>query len=40
MDELRARALLDLLLGQDSRPGQDQGTRPGAAPAGFATGSP
>ena len=35
-DELRARALLDLLLGQDSRPGQDQGTRPGAAPAGFA----
>ena len=37
MDELRARALLDLLLGQDSRPGQDQGTRPGAAPAGFAS---
>jgi hypothetical protein len=34
-DELRARALLDLLLGQDSRPGQGQGTR-GAAPAGFA----
>ena len=37
LDELRARALLDLLLGQDSRPGQDQGTRPGAAPAGFAS---
>jgi len=37
MDELRARALLDLLLGQDSRPGQDQGTGPGAAPAGFAS---
>ena len=35
-DELRARALLDLLLGQDSRLGQDQGTTPGAAPAGFA----
>ena len=32
MDELRARALLDLLLGQDSRPGQDSA----AAPAGFA----
>jgi hypothetical protein len=32
MDELRARALLDLLLGQDSRPGQDNA----AAPAGFA----
>jgi hypothetical protein len=36
MDELRARAYLDLLLGQDSRPRQDQGTAPGAAPAGFA----
>ena len=36
LDELRARALLDLLLGQDSRPRQDQGTTPGAAPAGFA----
>ena len=35
-DELRARALLDLLLGQDSRPRQDQGTTPGAFPAGFA----
>ena len=36
-DELRARAYLDLLLGQDSRPRQDQGTTPGAAPAGFAS---
>jgi Domain of unknown function (DUF222) len=36
-DELRALAYLDLLLGQDSRPHQDQGTRPGAAPAGFAS---
>jgi hypothetical protein len=36
-DELRARAYLDLLLGQDSRPHQDRGTRPGAAPAGFAS---
>jgi Domain of unknown function (DUF222) len=36
-DELRARALLDLLLGQDSRPRQGQGTTPGAAPAGFAS---
>ena len=36
-DELRARALLDLLLGQDSRPRQDQGSTPGAAPAGFAS---
>ena len=35
-DELRARALLDLLLGQDSRPGQDQDSTRGAAPAGFA----
>jgi hypothetical protein len=34
MDELRARAYLDLLLGKDSRPGQP-GT-PGAAPGGFA----
>jgi hypothetical protein len=33
IDELRARALLDLILGTDSRPG---GT-PGAAPAGFAS---
>jgi hypothetical protein len=36
-DELRARAYLDLLLGQDSRPRQDQGTRPGAASPGFAS---
>ncbi len=35
-DELRARALLDLLLGQDSRPGQDHDSTRGAAPAGFA----
>jgi Domain of unknown function (DUF222) len=33
MDQLRARAYLDLLLGKDSRPGQYQ---PGVAPAGFA----
>jgi hypothetical protein len=33
-DELRARAYLDLLLGKDSRPGQDQ---PAPAPAGFAS---
>jgi hypothetical protein len=37
MDELRARAYLDLLLDKDSRPRQDQGTRPDAAPAGFAS---
>ena len=36
-DELRARALLDLLLGRDSRPRQDQGSTRGAAPAGFAS---
>ena len=44
-DELRARALLDLLLGQDSRPGGSQpagsqpGTpgQPGPAPCGFAS---
>ena len=36
-DELRARALLDLLLGQDSRPGQGQDSTRGAAPAGFAS---
>jgi Domain of unknown function (DUF222) len=35
-DELRARALLDLLLGQDSRPRQDHDSTRGAAPAGFA----
>ena len=38
MDELRARALLDLLLGQDSRPGQDQAQHPRAPrPGGFAS---
>ena len=36
-DELRARAYLDLLLGQDSRPRQDQDSTRGAAPAGFAS---
>ena len=42
MDELRARAYLDLLLGKDSRPGQDQPGAPGQpgmvapAPGGFA----
>ena len=41
MDQLRARAYLDLLLGKDSRPGQDGPAAPaaspaGAAPAGFA----
>jgi hypothetical protein len=36
MDEIRARAYLDLLLGKDSRPRQDQGSTPGPAPAGFA----
>src|SRR5437016_1284041 len=36
MDQLRARAYLDLLLGKDSRPGQDPGGAPGAGPAGFA----
>jgi Domain of unknown function (DUF222) len=34
VDELRARALLDLLLGQDSRPGQDSAATPAARPAG------
>ena len=35
MDEPRARALLDLLLGKDSRPGQDGAAAPAAAnPAG------
>ena len=37
MDELRARAYLDLLLGQDSRPGGSPPGAPGAAPAGFAS---
>jgi hypothetical protein len=36
MDQLRARAYLDLLLGTDSRPGAGQPSAPGAAPAGFA----
>ena len=36
MDQLRARAYLDLLLGKDSRPGPAQDSKPGAAPAGFA----
>jgi len=41
MDQLRARAFLDLLLGADSRPRQDGAATPaaspvGAAPAGFA----
>jgi hypothetical protein len=36
-DELRARAYLDLLLGQDSRPGGSPPGGPGAAPAGFAS---
>jgi uncharacterized protein DUF222 len=41
IDELRARAYLDLLLGQDSRPGVPQaagshpGSHPGPAPGGF-----
>jgi Domain of unknown function (DUF222) len=34
MDELRARALLDLLLGTDSRPRQDGAAAPAAGPAG------
>ena len=37
MDELRARAYLDLLLGKDSRPRQHQDSTRGAAPAGFAS---
>ena len=36
MDQLRARAYLDLLLGRDSRPGPGQDSTPGVAPAGFA----
>ncbi len=36
MDELRARAYLDLLLGKDSRPGPGQDTTPAPAPGGFA----
>ena len=37
MDVIRARALLDLLLGQDSRPGRDGTAAPAASPAGRAT---
>ena len=37
LDELRARAYLDLLLGKDSRPGQDQDSTPAPAPGGFAS---
>jgi hypothetical protein len=36
MDQLRARAYLDLLLGKDSRPGPGQDSTPGVGPAGFA----
>jgi hypothetical protein len=37
MDEIRSRALLDLLLGRDSRPSRDgAGTAAGAPPGGFA----
>ena len=34
MDELRARAYLDLLLGKDSRPGTAAGAGPAGSPAG------
>src|SRR5689334_21718485 len=37
MDELRARAFLDLLLGKDSRPGSSPPGTPSVPPAGFAT---
>jgi hypothetical protein len=40
MDELRARAYLDLLLGKDSRPGPDQPGAPAPAPRGWPAGSP
>ena len=40
MDVLRARAYLDLLLGQDSRPGQDGAARPRAPRAGSPDESP
>jgi hypothetical protein len=36
MDELRARAFLDLVLGKDSRPRQDGAAAPAASPAGGA----
>src|SRR6478609_1898644 len=38
MDQLRARAFLDLLLGQDSRPGQGGAAAAAAGPAGAAPG--
>jgi hypothetical protein len=38
IDAIRARALLDLLLGRDSRPGQDGAAAPAARPAGAAAG--
>src|SRR5438128_130009 len=38
MDELRARAFLDLVLGKDSRPRQDSAAAPAASPAGAAGG--
>jgi len=38
VDELRARALLDLLLGTDSRPRQDDAAAPTASPAGAGAG--
>src|SRR6266576_1168036 len=38
MDELRARAFLDLVLGKDSRPGPDGAAAPAASPAGGAAG--
>jgi hypothetical protein len=38
MDQLRARAFLDLLLGTDSRLGQDGAAAPAASPAGAAAG--
>src|SRR4029077_12497787 len=40
MDQLRARAFLDLLLGQDSRPGQGGAAAAAAGPAGAAAGGP
>jgi hypothetical protein len=36
MDQLRARAYLDILLRKDSRPGRDEDSPPGPVPAGFA----
>jgi hypothetical protein len=40
MDELRARAYLDLLLGQDSRPRRDGAAAPAASPGGDAAQQP